>query len=209
MIQEPDEAAEALSPYRSTIVECVADAIHQFHQELLAGGPFSKRTQSSAINDYMVNYAKTTLLALPGVGYLPLRGRHLFTLGDDFTLHLKKLDDMRRSVGTLTQQRRLFLEQQHPQLQLPLRDRTFIEAGYSWHDDFRMPFGVYVACPLKNPAGQRVSNLWVLRLDGESGVSAAGISALPIMPLDQGAGAIVLPTIADRDKRNRETADGQ
>jgi hypothetical protein len=208
VIQEPDEAAEALSPFRSTILECVADAIQQYRQELLVSGALSKRTHSSAINDYMVNNARTRLLALPGVGYPHMRGRHLFTLGDDFTLHLKKLDGMRRSMGILTQQRLQFLEQRHSQLQLPLRDRTFIEGGYSWHDDFRMAFGVYVACPLKNPVGQRISNLWVLRLHGEADASAAAISILPIVPSDQDAGATVLPRIADAHKRNRDIADG-
>lgn len=209
MIQ-PHEAAEALSPYRSTIFECVADAIQQFREKLLVGGAFSRRTQASALNDYMVNNARTRLLALPEVGYLPLRGRHLFTLGDDFTLHLKKLNGMQRSMGVLTQQRLGFLEQRHPQLQLPFgRERTFIEAGYSWHDELHIAFGVYVACPLKNPAGQQVSNVWVLRLHGEWDAGAAEVSTSPIIPSDQDAGAIVLPRLSDTDRRNREATDGQ
>jgi hypothetical protein len=159
----------------------------------------------------MVNNAKTRLLALPSVGYLPLNGRHVFTLGDDFTLHLKKLDGMQRSIGILTQQRLEFLEQRHPQLQLPFGgERTFIEGGYCWHDDARIAFGVYVVCPVRDRTGQRISNLWVLPLRGESASGAAEVIPIsPIMPSDEDARRVVLPRLRYTEKENREATDGQ
>lgn len=184
--------------------------MRQFHEELLVNGAFSRRTHASAISDYMVSNAKTKLLALPNVGHLLFGQRHLFTLGNDFVLHLKKLDGMRRSMGILTQQRLEFLEQRHPQLQLPFGgERTFIEAGYSWHEEFRIAWGVYVACPLKNPADERVSNLWVIQLRGESDAQAEPISISPIIPSGKDADAIIVPRLADTYRHNQEATDGQ
>jgi len=201
---------DSLKRFASEVRGIVVDGVRE-SRRILSERQFNKTTKATAAHSLMVEFAKERLLGLPEVGYINLKGRHLFLLGEEWAVCFKKFDARMRCRGIATDQATAFMEQG----QLPLdygegtRNPVNLVAGYQYTDEACTLFGVFVVCPITSR-----TNEWVMPLYDEpttdAGQAVALFPVIPQGPLSAAAEvAPVLPKLRRSAEEEREETHGQ
>src|SRR5260221_10578029 len=104
MIRSEAQARTELGEHETKFYRAVRDGIDEFRKKHLEHrADYSKRTGSSAINDYMVKHAKLEFDGVPGVEQHVGKQSFLLGLYGRWVVKFKKLDDRLRSFNIQTQ----------------------------------------------------------------------------------------------------------
>lgn len=160
-----------LQPYFKVLEQIIRDGFRYYFEAYASEiARHSKRTRATLINDHIVDCAKRLLP--PGlVRSMLLQQRNLFSFGDNFMVHFKKMDRKKLASNIPT----LFSIEFNKQLDLPGLPATLprLVAGYVPKKDWSGVEDVFVTCPV----GDEIE--WFFDLPLENAASTTASIPLP------------------------------